>query len=133
MTTASNAHLVWYCRICRHAARVEPVDPDFRPGCQCEHPVLPLLPTEVAACVTAPTRRLQVLTDEEARRRAIGRKGTRVRVTYEAEVTQAWTCADADGVKRVRYMVIAPDGSRHAVDPTLPGVHVEGIEAEEGQ
>ncbi|WP_159046026.1 hypothetical protein [Streptomyces sp. WM6372] len=72
-------------------------------------------------------RRLQALTDREARLRALARKGQRVRVTFEGEVVDAWARTDSEGVKHVQFMVLTPDGHRHIVNPGLPGGEVEGL------
>lgn len=127
MATAATEQRIWYCRACRCAARVEPAAPDFPLDCRCAQPVIPLRPTRVSVYEAPPTRPLQALTDEEAQLRSLARPGTRVRVTFEAEVALAWTAPDGDGVKRVQFIVEGPDGRRHAVDPTLPGVRVERL------
>jgi hypothetical protein len=69
-------------------------------------------------------RRLQSLTEEEGRLRVLARKGTKVRVTYEAVVAEAWLASSGDK-KKLTMIVETPDGRRHAVEPDLPGVHVE--------
>ena len=121
-------YLVWICQQCRKACKVEPQV--FEPGCRCEHPVPKMRPT-IETQMHAPKRRpMHALGDEEARLRELilGRK--RLRITYEADIADAWTTDNADGSKRITLIVTAPDGRRHAVDTSLPGVHVEA--ADEG-
>lgn len=125
MTTAASAHKVWYCRACRCAARVEPADPNFPLACRCRQPVLPLRPTRVSVYQAPPARHLQALTEEEARLRSLSRRGTRVRVTYEGQIAEAWTATGMDGAKHPTFIVETSDGRRHAVNPELPGVHIE--------
>ena len=38
--------LVWYCKLCRSALKMQPAGALLR-GCKCEKPVWPLVPTRV--------------------------------------------------------------------------------------
>jgi hypothetical protein len=91
-----------------------------------------LRPTKVTQMHRPKVRPMQALTDEEARLRGLARKGQRVRVTYEAEVTDAWLMTGMDGVTRVKLIATTPDGRPHVVDPRLPGLHVEAAPSEGG-
>ncbi|MFJ2110548.1 hypothetical protein ACIOEX_01245 [Streptomyces sp. NPDC087850] len=70
------------------------------------------------------------LSDEEARLRALARKGTRVRVTFEATVTDAmqWSAGDRRGLE---FDLKTSDGRRYTIDPQLPGLHVEAVDRDE--
>ena len=76
-------------------------------------------------------RPVQALTEEEGRLRALARKGQRVRVTFEAEITEAWTSAGRDGIKRIQFVVTTPDGRRHSVDPARQGLQIEALPEDE--
>lgn len=121
---------IWYCQACGKVARAIP---EMNVFCRCAQPVLPLKPTLVTETLAdgPKPRRLQALTDEEARLRALARKGTKVRVTYEGEVAQAWLSDGEDGRRHLNLIVETPDGRRHAVDPDLAHLSVEAVRAEE--
>ncbi|WP_437052006.1 hypothetical protein [Streptomyces sp. enrichment culture] len=72
---------------------------------------------------------MHVLDDEEARLRALARKGTKVRVTFEATVTDAmqWTAGDRRGLE---FDLTTSDGRRYSIDPQLPSLRIEA--ADEG-
>lgn len=122
-TPAETTYQVWYCKRCDKACKIQP--PGIEPACKCASPVPGLRPTKVTQMHAPKRRPMQALTDEEARLRGLARKRQRVTVTYEAEIADAWLTADRDGIKHVQFIVTTPDGRRHAVDPAVPGVHVE--------
>jgi hypothetical protein len=122
--------LVWYCRSCDKSCKVQPPDAE-QIACKCTSPVPGLRPTRVTLMHAPKPRPIQALTEEEGRLRALARKGTKVRVTYEAEVSEAWTTADSDGIKRVQFIVTTPDGRRHVADPRLPGLRIEAVTEED--
>ncbi len=121
--------LVWYCRRCRGACKVQPTDA-LDVACTCKTPVPGLHPTEVTVAPEPTQRRLHALSDEEARLRALARKGTRVRITFEATVTDAtqWTAGDRRGLE---FDLRTSDGRRYSIDPQLPGLHIEAAPADE--
>ncbi|MEU1433981.1 hypothetical protein ABZ438_07770 [Streptomyces sp. NPDC005786] len=129
MTTAETTHLVWYCRACKKSCKTQP---RTETACRCANPVRGMRPTQVTQVHAPKLRPLQALSDEEGRLRNLARKNQRVRVTYEAEVSEAWLSSNStDGVKNIHFVVTTPDGRRHIVDPQLPGVHVEAIHTDE--
>ncbi|MFJ1667404.1 hypothetical protein ACIOK4_13645 [Streptomyces bottropensis] len=91
-----------------------------------------LRPTRVTVLHAPKTRPLHALSDEEARLRALTRKGTRVRVTvtYEGEIADAWQWSSA-GRRGLGFVVATEDGSQHGVDPDRTGVHIEAIPTDE--
>jgi hypothetical protein len=91
--------------------------------------VIPLRPTLVAETQTETpqARRLKALTEEEGRLRALARKGTRVRVTFEAEVVDAMLATSVSG-QRLLLTVKMPDGEHHPIDPEQAGVHIEALQ-----
>ncbi|MEU1088894.1 hypothetical protein ABZ401_19020 [Streptomyces sp. NPDC005892] len=121
--------LVWYCRRCRKAHKVQPAT-SMATACTCKTPVPGLRPTEVTVADQPRPRPLHALSDEEGRIRALARKGTRVRVTFEAEVVDAmqWTAGDRHGLS---YTLTTSDGSRYTIDPQMPGLHIEAAPADE--
>lgn len=121
--------LYWYCQACRKSCKVQPPAED--PACQCKTPVPSLHPTEVTVLATPKRRPVHALSDEEARLRALARKGTRVLVTFEAEIADAvqWSSAGRRGLD---FDVTTADGRRYTIDPQLPGVRIERIEPGEG-
>lgn len=123
--------LVWYCRRCDKSCKVQPPDPE-QIACRCTNPVPGLRPTQVTVTHAPKPRPLHALSDEEARLRALGRKGTRVRVTvtFEGEIADAWQWSGA-GRRGLDFIVATADGTRHPVDPQRPGVHIEAITAGE--
>lgn len=124
MTTLS----IWYCRRCRKSCKVHP--PVEAPACRCKRPIPGIHPTEVTAAPEPKQRRLHALSDEEARIRALARKGTRVRVTFEATVVDAmqWTAGDRRGLD---FDLATSDGRHLTVDPQLPGLHIEAAHIDE--
>jgi hypothetical protein len=114
--------LVWYCQACRKSCKVQPPADD--PECTCERPVPSLRPTRVTVLHTPKTRPLHALDDEEARIRALARKGTKVRIIFEAEVTEAWQWSSA-GNRGIDFIVTDPDGRRHTVNGSQPGLRIE--------
>lgn len=121
--------LVWYCRRCRMACKVQPADA-MDVACTCTTPVPGLHPTEVTVAPEPTLRRLHSLSDDEARIRALARKGTRVRITFDATVTDAvqWTAGDRRGLE---FDLRSSDGRRYSIDPQLPGLHIEAAPADE--
>lgn len=122
--------LVWYCQSCRKSCKVQPPNED--PACKCKTPVPTLRPTEVTVIHTPKQRPMRALSDEEGRLLALARKGTKVRVTFEAEITEAirWTSADRHGLD---FIVTSPDGRRHTVNGSQPGLRIEALaEGEDG-
>lgn len=119
---------IWYCTRCRKSCKVQP--PTEAPACQCKNPVPGLHPTEVTVSDQPRRNPLHVLSDEEARIRALARKGTQVRVTFDAEVTHAmqWSNGTDRGLE---FDVITPDGRRYSINPQLAGLHIEAIPADE--
>jgi hypothetical protein len=117
--------LVWYCQSCRKSCKVQP--PAGDPACTCANPVPAMRPTRVTVLATPKTRPLHALDDEEARIRALARKGTKVRVTFEAEVTDAWQWSSA-GRRGIDFVVTSPDGARHTVNGSQPGLRIERVD-----
>jgi hypothetical protein len=117
--------LIWYCRSCRKSCKVQPPTED--PACQCKTPVPSLTPTRVTVLHTPKQRPMHALSDEEARLRALARKGTRVHVTFEGEIADAvqWSSAGRRGLD---FDIVTADGRRYTVDPALLGVQIEKIE-----
>ncbi|MEV7975361.1 hypothetical protein [Streptomyces sp. NPDC086519] len=121
--------LVWYCRRCDKSCKVQPPDPE-QIACTCTSPVPGLHPTRVTVLHTPKRRPMHALTDEEARLRALARKGTRVRVTFEGEIADAMQWSN--GISRgLDFIVKSPDGRRHAVNGSQPGLRIEAIPADE--
>ncbi|GHJ21676.1 hypothetical protein [Streptomyces albus] len=120
----------WYCGRCRSAYKVEPEL--FAPACRCPQPVYTLRPTRITQMAAVPSR-LRAVTDEDARLRSLARKGRRVRVTLDAEVAEVFRCyvggREADAT--LTFIVTTADGRRHAVEPAVPGVHIEALVDEE--
>lgn len=121
--------LYWYCQSCRKSCKVQPQAED--PACTCKTPVPSLHPTEVTILHTPKTQRLHALSDEEARLRALARKGTKVRVTFEGEIDDAMQWSSA-GERGLVFRVRTADGRRYSLDPQLPGVRIERAEPTEG-
>lgn len=118
--------LVWQCRACRKSCKVQPPNELHQPTCRCAKPVPSLRPT-VETVIHAPkTRPLRALSDEEARLLALARKGTKVRVTFEAEMTDAWRWSSA-GRSGIDFIVTDPDGRRHTVNGSQPGLRIEAV------
>lgn len=129
MTTMESTLLVWYCRACKKSCKTQP---RTEIACRCANPVRGMRPTRVTQVHAPQPRPLQALTDEEGRLRNLARKNQRVRVTYEAEVSEAWLSSNStDGIKHIHFVVTTPDGRRHIVDPQLPGMHVEAVHTDE--
>lgn len=121
--------LVWYCSRCRKSCKVQPPDPD-QVACRCATPVPSLRPTQVTLLHTPKTRPLHALGDEEARLRALARKGTRVRVTFDATITDAMQWSSA-GQRGLEFTVTTADGRHFTINPQMPGLHIEAITDEE--
>ena len=121
--------LVWYCGRCRQSCKVQPPDPE-QVACKCDSPVLSLRPTRVTVMHAPKPRPLHALTDEEARLRSLARKGTRVRVTFEGEIADAWQWSSA-GRRGIDFVVTSPDGRRHPVNGSQPGLRIEAITDDE--
>ncbi|MEZ7005709.1 hypothetical protein [Streptomyces sp. AD55] len=121
--------LVWYCRRCDKSCKVQPPDPE-QVACRCESPVPGLRPTKVTVMHPPKQRPMHVLTDEDARLRALARKGAKVRVTFEGEITDAWQWSSA-GNRGLGFIVKSPDGRTHTVNVQQPGLHIEAIPTDE--
>lgn len=121
--------LVWYCRRCDKACKVQPPDPE-QVACRCQNPVPGLRPTRVTVIHAPKPRPMHALTDEEGHLRALARKGTKVRVTFEGEITDAWQWTSA-GRRGIGFVVKSPDGRRHILGAQQPGLHIEAITDEE--
>ena len=128
MTTLESTYLVWYCQACKKSCKTQP---RTKTACRCTNPVRGMRPTRVTQTHEPKSRPLHALSDEEGRLRSLARKKQRVQVTYEAEVSEAWLVTGADGVKHIQFIVTTDDGSRHHVDPRLPGVRMEAIPSAE--
>ncbi|MER6601133.1 hypothetical protein [Streptomyces parvus] len=122
-------YLVWICQQCRKACKVQPEV--FKPGCQCSNPVPKLRPTRETQMHAPKRRPMHALTDKEAALRELILGRRRVRITFEADIAQAWTSESATGPKEIHLIVTTPDGRRHAVDPNQPGVHIEAADIQE--
>lgn len=121
--------LVWYCRRCDKSCKVQPPDPE-QVACRCDSPVPGLRPTQVTVMHATKQRPMHALSDEEAHLRALARKGTKVRVTFEGEITDAWQWSGADR-RGLGFIVKSPDGRTHTVNADQPGLHIEAIPADE--
>lgn len=121
--------LVWYCRRCDKSCKVQPPDPE-QVACKCASPVPGLRPTKVTIMHAPKRRPMHALSDEEARLRALARKGTRVRVTFEGEIADAWQWSSA-GNRGLGFVVKSPDGRTHTVDAQQPGLRIEAVPDEE--
>lgn len=115
--------LVWYCSRCRKSCKVQPPDPE-QVACRCKNPVPGLRPTKVTVLHAPKTRPMHALSDEEGRIRALARKGTKVRVTFEAEVVDAMQWSSA-GDRGLSFTVRTSDGRRFTFNPQLDGLHIE--------
>lgn len=92
---------------------------------------MPMQPTTVTQMHHQPTRPVQALSEEDGRLRAITRRGSKVRITFEAEVADALlSSAAGDLRKKLLLVVTAPDGRRHTIDTELAGWHIEAVEGE---
>lgn len=128
-TLPESTLLVWYCGRCRKSCKVQPPDPE-QVACRCDNPVPGLRPTRVTILHPPKQRPMRALSDEEGRLRALARKGTKVRITFEAEITDAmqWNGAGRHGID---FVVTSPDGRRHTVNGSQPGLRIEAIPADE--
>lgn len=122
--TSETSLLVWYCQACRKSCKVQP--PTEEPACRCAKPVPGLRPTTVTVLATPKSRPLRALDDEEARLLGLARTGTKVRITFEAEVADAvrWSGAGRSGID---FVVTSPDGRRHTVNGSQPGLRIEAV------
>lgn len=124
---AETTYREWICQSCRHVCRVEPAGA-VEPGCRCTTPVPKLRPTTVTQMhAPPPGAGLRALSDDEATLHALIRSRRRLRITFEADIAQAWT-SDGPGGREVHLIVTTPDGRRHPVDPSMPGVRIEPAE-----
>ena len=122
-------HLVWYCNRCRKSCKVQPPTPD-QVACRCDNPIPGLRPTKVTLMHTPKRRPMHALTDEEARLRALARKGTKVRVTFEGEITDAWQWSGG-ALRGLGFIVTSPDGRTHTVRAEQPGLRIEAATTNE--
>ncbi|MBD0743509.1 hypothetical protein [Streptomyces sp. CBMA152] len=128
MTTLPETTLmVWYCGRCRKSCKVQPPTPE-QIACRCENPVPGLRPTRVTVMHAPKQRPMHALSDEEARLRALARKGTKVRVTFEGEIADAWQWSSA-GNRGLGFIVKSPDGRTHTVHTEQPGLRIEALPA----
>ncbi|MEU5322960.1 hypothetical protein AB0G67_40350 [Streptomyces sp. NPDC021056] len=127
--TSETTLLIWYCQSCRKSCKVQPPNED--PACTCKTPVPALRPTEVTVLHTPKARPMHALSDEEGRIRALARKGTKVRVTFEAEVVDAMQWSSA-GDRGLSFTVRTSDRRRFTFNPQLEGLYIEGIPQEDG-
>lgn len=125
-TPPETTYLVWICRQCRKACKIQPEL--FEPECRCKTPVPGLRPTEVTQMHAPPRPAVRALSDEEARLRGLIRVRRRLRITYEGDIAEAWTSPGARGEPVTYLIVTTPDGRRHVVDSSLPGVRIEAAE-----
>ncbi|MCX5202421.1 hypothetical protein OG897_13310 [Streptomyces sp. NBC_00237] len=79
---------------------------------------------------TPKRRPMHALSDEEARLRALARKGTKVRVTFEGEITDAWQWSGG-ALRGLGFIVTSPDGRTHTVRAEQPGLRIEAVPADE--
>ncbi|MDN3262898.1 hypothetical protein QWJ26_24440 [Streptomyces sp. CSDS2] len=77
----------------------------------------------------APPVRPQLLSDDEARHRALARRGRRVTITFEATVHSAWLARDTTGRQRLTLIVATDDGSLHTIDTQLAGTRIDAAPA----
>lgn len=122
-------HLVWYCRRCDKSCKVQPPDPE-QVACKCATSVPGLRPTKVTVMHPPKQRPMHALTDEEGRIRALARKGTKVCVTFEGEIVDAWQWSSA-GNRGIGFIVKSPDGCTHTVRVDQPGLHIEAASDDE--
>ncbi|WUH94587.1 hypothetical protein OG900_33530 [Streptomyces sp. NBC_00433] len=115
-------YLVWPCLQCRRTYKVQPEV--FKPNCRCEKPVPALRPTVETQIHAPKSRPMHALSDEEGRLRALARKGTKVRVTFEGEITGAMQWSSA-GRRGLEFTITTPDGRSFTVDPQRSDVHIE--------
>lgn len=128
-TLPESTLLVWYCRHCDKSCKVQPPDP-AQVACTCHNPVPSLRPTRVTVLHAPKPQPVHALTDEEARLRTLARKGTRVRVSFEGEIADAWQWSN--GISRgIDFVVKSPDGRRHGINGNQPGLRIEAITADE--
>lgn len=120
--------LVWYCRQCGRACKVQPQV--FEPGCTCKTPVMPLRATRVTQMHEPKRNPVHALSDEEAALRGLIHARKRLRITYDADIAEAWTATGMDGSKSIQLIVTTADGRRHVVDTRLPGVHIEAADTD---
>lgn len=123
-----STQLVWYCQHCRKSCKVQP--PTEEPACRCTTPVPSLRPTQVTVMHAPKQRPMHGLSNEEARLRALARKGTKVRVTFEGEITDAWQWSSA-GNRGLGFVVKSPDGRSHTVDVQQLGLRIEAVPVDE--
>jgi hypothetical protein len=128
-TLPESTLLVWYCRRCDKSCKVQPPDP-AQVACKCGNPVPGLRPTQVTIMHAPKPRPMHALTDEEARLRALGRKGTKVRITFEGEIADAWHWSNGISCG-LDFIVTSPDGHRHTINGSQPGLRIEAITDEE--
>lgn len=122
-------YLVWICQQCRMACKVQPEV--FKPECRCSKPVPKLRPTRETQMHAPKRRPMHALTDKEAQLRELILGRRRLRITFEADIAQAWTVEGMNGAKEIHLIVTTPDGRRHAVDPNQPGVRIEAADTKE--
>jgi hypothetical protein len=121
--------LVWYCQQCRKSCKVQPPDLE-QVACTCSTSVPSLRPTTVTVLHPPKQRPMHALSDEEGRIRALARKGTKVRVTFEGEIADAWQWSSA-GNRGLGFIVKSPDGRTHTVNVDQPGLRIEAAPAGE--
>jgi hypothetical protein len=132
--TAEIEHHIWYCRRCSGACRAQPADIEL--ACKCKSPVMPIRPTRVTQVVEPPPVRMHALSERETQLRSVVRKGRKVRITFEAVITDAWLEPSWENGRQVngKTIVIAVEGPGSGqpvvINTKDPSVIVEAVAEE---